>query len=69
MSVVLYLKDKITDTVHEYGTDPNDGLLIDEGTGGMYYFNHRTGGGTLPGGEYVFCDKEGNTLETTEYFL
>lgn len=38
MSVKIYLKDNISGTIHEYGTNPHDALILQE-DGSLHYEN------------------------------
>ena len=54
----LFIKDRETGVVHEYGTNPHDSLIV-HSDGSLSYYNLQTGEGTMFGA-YCFCDKNGN---------
>ena len=55
MSVKLYLKDNTTGTIHEYGTNRHDALMVSNGA--LKYQNLQNGDGTPTG--YSFCTVDG----------
>lgn len=55
MSVKIYLKDNTDGTVHEYGTNPHDALMVEDGA--LKYTNLQNGDGTPTG--YSFCTVDG----------
>ena len=56
----LYLKDNgANGSVHKYGTNPHDSLILQE-DGSLHYYNLQNGCGTLdPSEGYEFCLKDG----------
>lgn len=59
MSVKLYLRDNMTGTIHEYGTDQHDSLILQE-DGSLHYENLQNGCGTMfPEEGYSFCRSDG----------
>lgn len=62
MSVRLFLKDNINGTVHEYGTDEHDSLVLQD-DGSLHYYNLQNGTGTkFPEEGYSFCRADGSLL-------
>ncbi len=57
MSVRLYIKDTTDGTVHEYGTDRNDCLFVQE-DGSLLYINMHNG--SSADGTYAFCFSNGD---------
>lgn len=69
----LYIKNNITGTVHEYGTDPHDALLLME-DGSLHYVNTQNYAGTqFPEEGYSFCREDGTApnpnLEPDEEYI
>ena len=64
MSVRLFIKDKVTDKVHEYGTDHHDCLMLHDEDGSLSYYNLQTGDGTGKDGSYTFCKSDGSDIDT-----
>ena len=58
MSVQLYIKDNVYGSVHEYGSNRHDSLLLRD-DGSIVYQNLQNGDGSEYGG-YQFCDKDGS---------
>ena len=60
MSVRLFLRDNTNGTVHEYGTDKHDSLVLQE-DGSLHYYNLQNGAGTMfPEEGYSFCLSDGS---------
>lgn len=57
MSVKLYLRDNTTGTVHEYGTNRHDSLILQE-DGSLHYHNLQNGCGTQD--DYTFVLEDGS---------
>ncbi len=59
MSLKLYVRDNFDGTVHEYGTNPHDSLMVMD-DGSLHYLNLQNGSGTLyPSDGYSFCLENG----------
>lgn len=66
MSVKIYLKDNIDGTIHEYGTNPHDSLILQE-DGSLHYENLQNCAGTQhPKEGYTFCNEDGTDPRTDE---
>lgn len=63
MSVKLFIKDKVTDKVHEYGTNQHDCLMLNDKDGSLAYYNLQTGEGTGEDGGYTFCKSDGSYID------
>lgn len=64
--VRLYVKDSIDGTIHEYGTNPHDSLLLNK-DGSIHYQNIQNSTGTCcPKEGYRFCLKDGTIPDDTE---
>ena len=59
MGVKLYIKDLQYGTVHEYGTDSHDSLILRK-DGAVEYYNLQTGDGSGEHGSYRFCKADGS---------
>lgn len=57
----IYIKDSQSGRVHRLGTNCHDALRVDGGA--IYYENLQNGDGSRYGG-YVFCDKDGDALDS-----
>ena len=58
MSVQLYIKDNVDGTIHEYGSNRHDSLLLRD-DGSIVYQNLQNGDGSEYG-SYQFCDRDGS---------
>ena len=59
MSVRLFIRDNADGTVHEYGTNQHDSLMVMD-DGSLHYMNLQNGSGTLfPAEGYTFCFDDG----------
>lgn len=66
MSVKIYLKDNTNGTIHEYGTNQHDALILQE-DGSLHYENLQNGTGTMyPKEGYTFCGEDGTDPRTDE---
>lgn len=66
MSVKIYLKDNTSGTIHEYGTNPHDSLILQE-DGSLHYENLQNCTGTqFPEEGYTFCNEDGTDPRTAE---
>ena len=69
MSVKLYLKDNTTGTIHEYGTNRHDALILQE-DGSLHYENLQNCTGTMfPEEGYTFCEADGSDPRTSEEYI
>lgn len=58
MSVQLYIKDNVDGSVHEYGSNPHDSLILRE-DGSIVYLNLQNSDGS-DHGSYQFCKEYGS---------
>lgn len=64
----LFVRHNPTGTVHEYGTDPHDALLLME-DGSLHYENLQSCTGTqFPEEGYSFCREDGTIPQTDEVY-
>lgn len=55
----LFIRDNTDGSVHEYGTNPHDALVLQE-DGSLHYHNLQNGCGTMcPEESYSFCYEDG----------
>lgn len=66
MSVKLYVRDNTSGSVHEYGTNQHDSLILQE-DGSLHYENLQNGTGTMfPEEGYTFVREDGTDPRTDE---
>lgn len=66
MSVKLYLRDNTDGTVHEYGTNRHDALIL-QPDGSLHYENLQNGTGTMfPEEGYTFVLADGSDPRETD---
>lgn len=69
MSVKIYLKDNTSGTIHEYGTNRHDALILQE-DGSLHYENLQNGTGTMfPKEGYSFCEADGSDPRASEEYI
>lgn len=64
--VKLYIRDNSTGTVHEYGDNPHDALIL-QPDGSLHYLNMQNLEGTGKAGGYTFCLADGNIPDASFY--
>ena len=65
----LFVKDNTTGTVHEYGTDRHDALILQD-DGSLHYHNLQNGCGTMfPEEGYSFCFEDGTLPDMSGEFI
>ena len=62
----IYIKDKETGVVREYGSDQHDSLIVTGDGKYIEYYNLHNGEGGGDGGSYIFCDKDGKTPDESD---
>lgn len=61
----LWIKDNANGTVHEYGTNPHDSLILQE-DGSLHYENLQCCAGTMfPEEGFSFCREDGTIPDLT----
>lgn len=56
----LWIRDNVNGTVHEYGTDKHDSLVV-QADGSLHYENMQNSCGTMfPSEGYSFCFEDGS---------
>lgn len=58
MSVRLFIEDKRTNSIHEYGESPHDSLILCD-DGKVMYYNLQTGETSAEQSDYRFCCEDG----------
>lgn len=66
MSVRLFIRDNSSGSVHEYGHNQHDSLLVNP-DGSLHYYNLQNGCGTMD--EYTFVLEDGTDPRTKEDYI